>query len=589
MSNQEIAKILNEMAALLDMEGVPFKPRAYEKAAQGVEALDREARDIWELGGLKALEEISCVGRGIAEHIESLLKTGGFPEYKALKKKMPVDIAGLTAIEGVGPKMVKVLWEKLRIRDIADLEKAVRAGKIRGIARFGRKSEEKILKGIEFLKSSGGRRALGLLLPEIRGMEKMIDAFPETERVMIAGSVRRRRETVGDIDILIASPEPEKIADRFLGLPHIAHVYGSGPTKTNVRLKNGLDCDLRVVPEKSWGAALQYFTGSKDHNVALREIAIKKGWKLNEYGLFRGKKMIAGRTEKEIYKKLGLQYIEPELREMTGEIAAAEIRHSRLSLERNQTKSGMGLPTLIGYGGLKGDLQVQTDWTDGENLIEDMAHAAQKAGLDYIAITDHTKSLAMTGGADEKKLLKQMEEIDRINKGFRAKGLGFRILKGAEVNINKDGTLDIADKVLSKLDVAGAAVHSHFKFTRREQTARVIRAMENPHIDIIFHLTGRIINRREAIDLDIDAIIAAAKRTRTVLEINAYPERADIKDDYIRKCVDAGVKMSIDSDAHSVKHFQYLDCGVAQARRGWAEKKDIINAWPVDKMLTMLK
>ena len=572
MTNQEIAKILAEMAALFDMEGVAFKPRAYEKAAMGVEALDREVREIYKTGGLKALEEIPGVGRGIALHLEEILKTGSFREYRAFKKKTPVDIAALTAVEGVGPKMIKILWEKLRIRNLAGLEKAARAGKIRKLPHLGQKSEERILKGIAFLKQSGGRRVQGLLLPEIHGMEKIIKSFPETELVVVAGSVRRRRETIGDIDILVASAKPGKVTARFLGLPQVAHVYGSGPTKTNVRLKNGLDCDLRVVPEKSWGAALNYFTGSKDHNVALREIAIKKGWKLNEYGLFKGEKIIAGRTEDEIYKKLGLHYIEPELREDTGEIEAA----------RKNT-----LPKLIGYGDLKGDLQVQTDWTDGEDSIEKMAAAAAAAGLSYIAITDHTKSLAMTGGADEKKLLKQMVEIDVINR--KLKNQKFKILKGAEVNINKDGTLDIVDEVLAKLDVAGAAVHSHFKLSRAEQTARVIRAMENSHIDIIFHLTGRIINRREAIELDIDAVIAAAKRTGTVLEINAYPERADIKDAYIRKCVDAGVKMSIDSDAHSVKHFQYLACGIASARRGWAEKKDIINAWPAEKMLRMLK
>ena len=579
MTNQEIAKILAEMAALFAMEGVAFKPRAYEKAALGVEALDREVHEIYTSGGLKALEEIPGVGRGIALHIKEMLKTGSFREYRQMKKKMPADIAGLTAVEGVGPKMVRTLWEKLGVRNLADLEKAAVAGKIRKLPHLGQKSEERILKGIAFLKQSGGRRVLGLLLPEVHAMEKMIESFPEIERVAVAGSVRRARETIGDIDILVASVKPEKVTARFSALPQVGHVHGSGPTKTNVRLKNGLDCDLRVVPAKSWGAALNYFTGSKDHNVALREIAIKKGWKLNEYGLFKGEKMIAGRTEEEIYKKLGLRYIEPELRENMGEIEAA--------LRQAQGKRP-GLPNLIGYDDLRGDLQVQTDWTDGENSIEQMAAAAAAAGLSYIAITDHTKSLAMTGGADEKKLLKQMATIDRLN-ATKFKSSKFKILKGAEVNIGKDGTLDIADEVLAKLDVAGAAVHSHFKLSRAEQTARVIRAMDNPHIDIIFHLTGRIINKRELIDLDIDAVIAAGKRTGTVLEINAYPERADIKDDYIRKCVDAGVKMSIDSDAHSVKHFSYLSCGIAQARRGWAEKKDIINAWPAEKMLKFLK
>lgn len=562
------------MAALLDMEGVAFKPRAYEKAALGVEASDREASEIYKSGGLAALEDIPGVGRGIALHIEGLLKRGTFKEYAALKRKTPVDIAGLGAVEGVGPKMIKTLWEKLRVRSLADLERAARAGKIAKLSRFGKKSEGKILKGIEFLKQSGGRRVLGLMLSEIRSMEAMIRSSPEVSRIEAAGSVRRRKETIGDIDLLVSSAHPEKVTERFLGLPFIAHVYGTGPTKTNVRLKNGLDCDLRVVPERSWGAALNYFTGSKDHNVALREIAVKKGWKLNEYGLFKGRKLIAGRTEEEVYKKLGLRYIEPELREDKGEIVAS--------------RKGK-LPNLVGYGDLQGDLQVQTDWTDGENSIEEMAHAAAKVGLSYIAITDHTRSLAMTGGSDEKKLLRQIAEIDRINRKIKDKGQKIKVLKGAEVNIGKDGTLDMRDDVLAKLDIAGAAVHGNFKLSRDEQTRRVIRAMENPHIDVIFHLTGRVINRREPIELDVDKIIAAAKRTETVLEINAYPDRADIKDEYVRKCAGAGVKMAIDSDAHSVQHFKYLESGIAQARRGWAEKKDVINTRSWREMLKLLK
>ena len=420
------------------------------------------------------------------------------------------------------------------------------------------------------MKKSGGRAVLGFALPEIRAMVKMIKAFPEIEQAAVAGSTRRMKETIGDIDILAISDQPGKAMERFAGLPQIAHIYAKGPTKTMVRLKNGLDADIRVVPKESFGAALSYFTGSKDHNIFLREMAIKKGWKLNEYGLFKGKKIIAGRTEEEIYRAFGLRYIEPEIRENTGEIEASR-----------QNK----LPKLIGYGDLKGDLQIQTNWTDGANSIKEMALEAKRLGLEYIAITDHTRSLAMTGGADEKKLLKQMAEIDKIQKDMR----GIRILKGAEVNIGKDGSLDIDDKTLAKLDVVGAAVHSHFNLSRQDQTKRIIRAMENPHVDIIFHLTTRVINKREPIELDIDAIIKAAKRTGTVLEIDAYPDRLDIKDEYVRKCVEAGVKMSIDSDAHSTSHIKYLEFGVAQARRGWAEKSDIINAWPLEKMLNFLK
>ncbi len=577
MTNQEIAKVLREMADLYEMEGVLFKPRAYEKAASSVEALDREVKEIYKDEGANGLLKIAGVGKGIAEHVETLLKGKKFAEYERLKKKIPVNISEISAVEGIGPKMIKALYQKLKIKNLNDLERAATTGKIRGLPGFGQKSEEKILKGIEFLKKTGGRQVLGQVFPEIKLLEKMVKSFPEVDEEIVAGSTRRRKETIGDIDILVVSKKPESVMEKFVSLPQVAHVYAKGKTKTMVKLKNGLDADLRVVSKESYGAALNYFTGSKDHNVALREIAIKKGFKLNEYGLFKGKKQIAGRTEEDLYKALGLRYIEPEMRENTGEINAAR--------ENN-------LPKLINYGELKGDLQVQTNWTDGESSIEEMARAAEKIGLEYIAVTDHTKSLAMTGGADEKKLLKQMTEIDKINSaksGSASGGKKFKILKGAEVNIMKDGSLDIEDKVLAKLDVVGAAVHSHFKMTREEETRRVIRAMENPNVDIIFHLTGRVINKREPIELNIDEIIKAAKRTGTILEIDAFPDRSDIKDEYIKKCVEAGVKMSIDSDAHSKAHFKFLEMGIAQARRGWAEKKDIINAWPVEKMLKMLK
>ena len=589
MSNREIAKILFEMAAFYEMEGVPFKPTAYEGAALGIEGFGEEAKVIYEKEGIEGLTKIPGVGKGIADHIERLLTRGHFKEYTQFKKKYPFDALRLVEIEGVGPKMVKMLWEKLHVHNVEELEKAARAGKIRKLPRFGEKSEEKILEGIEFLKSSGGRRVLGFILPEIRALEKTIQAFPEVDEALVGGSVRRMKETIGDIDILATSKKPALVMERFLKLPEIIHVYAKGETKTLVRLTNGLDADIRVVPRKSWGAALNYFTGSKEHNIALREIAIKKGWKLNEYGLFQSMsassqresagRMIAGRTEEELYEKLGLRYIEPEMRENRGEIEAA--RKNRL-------------PKLIGYHDLKGDLQVQTDWTDGKNSIEDMAEAAIQAGLEYIAITDHTKSLAMTGGADEKKLLRQMKEVDRLNSKFhsrssRGPNSKFRLLKGAEVNIMKDGTLDIKDKVLEKLDVVGAAVHSHFSLSRREQTKRIISAMENPNADIIFHLTTRVINKRGPIELDMDEIIKAAKRTGTVLEIDAYPDRLDIKDEYVRMCVEAGVKMAIDSDAHAVAHFKYLEMGIGQARRGWATQNDIINTRSVNGMLKLLK
>jgi DNA polymerase (family 10) len=348
------------------------------------------------------------------------------------------------------------------------------------------------------------------------------------------------------------------------------HIHGQGKTKSMVKLRNGMDVDLRVVEKESFGAALNYFTGSKDHNVTLRRIAQEKGLKLNEYGLFCGSKRIAGKTEEGVYKALGLAYVAPELRENQGEIEAA--------------KKGE-LPDLVGYGDLHGDLQTQTTWTDGSNSIEEMAAEAKRLGLEYIAITDHTKSLAMTGGSDERKLLKQMAAIDKINQSLK----GIKILKGAEVNINKDGTLDIKDEVLAKLDVVGVAVHSHFNLPRKEMTERITRAMRNPHADILFHPTGRVIQKREPYDVDMDAIIKTAKETGTVLEIDAYPDRLDLKDEHVRKVVQAGVKLVIDSDAHSVNHIRFLEFGIAQARRGWAEKKDVINTKPLKEFLKCLK
>lgn len=573
-SNQDIARILYEMSALYEMQEVAFKPQAYERAALNVESLSEQVADLYERGGLKAIDEIPGVGKSIAKHIESLLKTGHFGEYDALKKKIPVEVGELTAVEGVGPQTVKTLWKSLKVRNLDDLEQAAKDGKIRELEGFGEKSEQKILKGIEFLRQSGGRAVLGFVLPDLRKLEHAIGDFPEVDRAAVAGSARRWKETIGDVDILVTSGKPAKVMERFVNLPEVAHVYGQGETKANVRLKSGLDADLRIVPAASWGAALCYFTGSKAHNIKLRNIAIKQGWKLNEYGLYKGETAIAGETEEALYKKLGLAWVPPELREDRGEIEAAQ---------KNR------LPDLIGYDDLRGDLQIQTDWTDGEDSIETMAREAERAGLEYIVITDHTKSLTVANGADEKKLRRQMDAIDKLNKKLKKDGSKMHVLKGAEVNILKDGSLDIDDDTLAQLDVVGAAVHSHFNLSRAEQTKRLLRAMENPHVDIIFHPTTRLINRRKAIDLDLEKIIATAKKTGTVLEVDAYPDRLDINDELVRRCIDAGVLMCIDSDAHAVRHYDYLKFGIAQARRGWAEKKHIINARARTKMLKALK
>ncbi|GIW40471.1 MAG: DNA polymerase/3'-5' exonuclease PolX [Candidatus Binatia bacterium] len=570
MTNAAIARMLREIALYLEMDDVPFKPRAYEKVAYTIEALDEPLEEIYRRGGLKALEKLPGVGKGIAEKLEELLRTGRLSYYEELRKKYPVDVLDLTSIEGVGPKNVKALYEALGIRTIADLKAAAEAGKIRNLPHFGEKSEKKILKGLEFWEKRTGRFLLGAVLPLLEEIAARLERCGGVEKVAIAGSVRRRKETVGDGDLLVVASKPDAVMENFVRMPEVVHVYGRGQTKTMVRLDNGMDVDLRVVPEESFGAALNYFTGSKDHNVALRKIAIERGLKLNEYGVFRGEKRIAGRTEEEVYEALGLPYIPPELRENTGEIEAA--REGRL-------------PRLVEYGELRGDLQTQTSWTDGANSIEEMVREAQRLGLEYIAITDHTRSLAMTRGCDEAKLREQIAAIRALDRKLR----GIKVLAGAEVNINKDGTLDIADEVLAELDVVGIAVHSHFQMSREEMTRRIVRAMENPHADILFHPTGRVLQKREPYDVDLDAILEAAKRTGTVLEIDAYPERLDLKDEHVRKAVAAGVPLVIDSDAHSVHQLAYTHYGVATARRGWATKKDILNTRPLADFLAALK
>lgn len=571
MKNFEIAKVLYNISLYLEMEEEQFKPRAYEKAARSIEALTEDVADIYKRGGIKALMDIPGVGESIAEKIEEMVLTEKLKYYEQLKKKIPVDIESLTSIEGVGPKRVKTLYRKLGIKTVDQLEKVAKEGKIRKLEGFGEKSEQAILKGIEFFKRSKGRFILGYALPILRDIEGRLKNLPDVKKVNVAGSTRRMKETIGDADFLVVSNKPQKVMDFFTSMPDVIHVYSKGPTKSMIKLKIGLDVDIRVIPEKSYGAALQYFTGNKDHNIALRKIAIDKGWKLSEYGIFnKHDKRIAGKNEEEVYQKLGMKWMPPELRENTGEIEASM---------RNK------LPNLIEYGSLKGDLQIQTKWTDGANSIKEMTEEAKKLGLEYIAITDHTKRNAFVGGLDEKQILKQKKEIEKINKEIN----GFTILSGTEVDILKNGKLDISDNVLSQLDVVGASVHSNFNLTRGEQTERIIKAMENEHVDILFHPTGRLIQQREPYDVDVERLIQTAKDTRTILEINAFPNRLDLKDEHIKLAVKSGVKMVIDSDAHSKIHIRYLEFGVAQARRGWAETKDVINTRKLNDFLKMLK
>jgi DNA polymerase (family 10) len=388
------------------------------------------------------------------------------------------------------------------------------------------------------------------------------------------------KETIGDVDFLIVSKNPQKVMDFFVSLPGVIKIWGKGATKSSVRMREGFDMDIRVVSKKSYGSALQYFTGSKEHNIATRRIAMDKGLKLSEYGLFRGKKMIAGWSEAGIYKALGMAWMAPELRENQGEIEAA--------LWQIQGKP-KGLPKIIDYNDIKGDLHVHSKWDDRISSIEEMAKFAQKMGYEYIGISDHTKFLRIEHGLDEKQLAQRDKEIDRINKRFRASGSGFRIFRGCEANILNDGSIDIKDEALAKLDFVIAGIHSSFKTEKEQMTERIIRAMKNPNVDIISHPTGRLIKTREEYQIDFDRILRAARETKTILEINAFPERLDLNDQNIRRAKEAGVKMIINTDAHQKDQLRFMEFGIAQARRGWAEKEDIINVQPLEKLLEFFK
>lgn len=572
--NQEIANIFYEIADFLEMEGVAFKPYAYQKAAITLETLEEDVREIYKKGGLKALEDIPGVGKSIAEKIEEYLKTGKIKYYQELKKKTPINMEELTAVEGLGPKMVKILYQKLEIRNLKDLEKAAKTHKIASLFGFGEKTEKNILEGIAFLKRSKGRFLLGEILPQVKEILEKLKNLKETEQISSAGSVRRMKETIGDVDILITTKNPKKVMDFFVSLPRIIKIWGKGSTKSSVRMKEGFDMDIRVVPRKSYGSALQYFTGSKEHNIATRKIAIDKGLKLNEYGIFRGKKMIAGRTEEEVYKMLGLQWVPPELRENQGEIEAA--------------LKGK-LPKIIGYQEIKGDLHCHSKWDGGVNSIAEMVKSAQDLGYEYLGIADHTKFLRIEHGLDEKKLAQQRKEIDKINKRLQTSGFGFRLLQGAETNILNDGSIDIKDEALKKLDYALAGIHSSFKMEKEKMTERIIRAMKNPYIKIISHPTGRIIQRRDEYQIDFDRILRAAKEFKVILEVNSYPERLDLNDQNIRRAKELGVKMVINTDTHHKDQLRFIEFGIAQARRGWATREDIINSQPLEKLLKFFK
>ncbi len=550
--NNEIAEIFGHMSDMLNVLGEnPFKVRAYRNAAENILDLGEDIEDV---AARDELTEIPGVGKDLAEKIDAYIKTGSIKEYEKLKDKVPLDLVDLLHIQGLGPKTLSLLFKELNVRNLAGLEKALGGEEILKFKGMGKKKIDDIKRGVEIFRESKERTLLGVAVPLAEGVVSAIAKIPGTEGTILAGSIRRMRETVRDMDILTISDNTEAVVDAFTGMKFVKDVLASGSTKGSVILKEGMQADLRVVGPESYGAALLYFTGSKAHNVKLRTLATKKGLKINEYGVYKGEKMIAGGTEKEMYKTLGLPYIPPELREDRGEIEAA--------FEGK-------LPDLIEQGDIRGDLHTHTKWSDGRATIEEMAESAHRLGYEYIAITDHSPSQTIANGLSIERLRAKQKELESAAK----KNKNIKVLMGTEVDIKSDGTLDYPDNVLKELDVVIASVHSGFKMDRETMTNRIIRAVKNPYVHAIGHPTGRLLGERDPYDVDIDLVIEAALEYGKALEVNGSYPRLDLNDLNARKAVDAGVKIIISTDAHSTDQLLFMKYGVGTARRGWVRRK----------------
>ncbi|MFO1188207.1 MAG: DNA polymerase/3'-5' exonuclease PolX [Alphaproteobacteria bacterium] len=555
--NSEIAEILNRYATLLEIaEANPFRIRAYRRAARTIQELPHSAARMLAEG--EDLAELPGIGRDLAEKITEIVKTGQLAALDDLERTMPADLAELATISGLGPKRVRRLHEELGIEHVADLAKAARAGQIRRLAGFGPKIEAKILAAVGRRREI--RMRVGTHVAE-QVAEPLVAHLKQVKgvgRIVVAGSYRRHRETVGDLDILVTGTAGAKVMDALAGYDEVREVVARGGTRSTVVLRSGLQVDLRVVPEVSYGAALHYFTGSKEHNIAIRKRAQERGLKLNEYGVFKGGKRIGGRTEEDVFSLVGLPYIEPELRENRGEIEAAAAHR---------------LPRLVSLAEIHGDLHVHTKATDGRNSIEEMALAAKERGYDYLAISDHTRHVAIAHGLDTGHLERQIAEIERLNDTLK----GIRILKSAEVDILEDGRLDLPDSILKKLDFTTCAIHYKFDLSAAKQTERILRAMDDPCFSIFGHPSGRLLGQREAYDIDMERVMAGALERGCHLEVNAQPERLDLTDIYCKMAKERGLKVAISTDAHSTASLDYMRYGIAQARRGWLEPNDVLN------------
>lgn len=570
MLNNEIAKVFYEIAEILDILKVQWKPRAYRRAAQNLESLGYDVKEIYETNGIKGLIEIPSIGEGIAKKIIEFIEKGKIKEYEELKNKVPKHFLELINISGLGAKKAEILNKKLGIENIKDLKKAIEQQKIRNLEGFGIKSEENILKGLNIFKKKSERVLLSYALPIAGSIKNILEKVNGVKRIDVAGSLRRMKETVKDIDILAISKNSEVI-NAFCNLKNIKEIIAKGKTKATIFIEEGIEVDLRVVPERSYGAALNYFTGSKEHNIALRQISIKKDFKLNEYGLFNRKtnKFVGGKTEEELYKILGMNYIEPELREDKGEIEAS-IKNK--------------LPSLVNLKDIKSDLQMHSNFSDGANTIEEMVNVSKKH-LKYIAITDHYGSLKIANALNKKRFKKYSETIDKLNKKFQ----DFTILKGLEIDIDKNGNIECETEVLKELDFCLASIHRAFKMSKTDMTKRICKAMENRYVNAIAHPTGRLLLERDSYEFDFNRICKTAVNNNVALEINAFPNRLDINDDLTKEAIENKVNITIGTDSHAKEHLRFLHLGVATARRGWAEKKNILNTLDINKFLKIIR
>jgi len=564
MHNAEIARKFHQLADLLEIRGDnPFRVRAYRNAASIVEGSARPLED--RVADGEDLSAIKGIGDDLAEKIRELIKTGNLRQLQTLQKEVPGQLSELMRLDQLGPKRTHAIHEALGVSTLKQLKEAAEAGKIRELSGFGAKTEQKILDEVSKLSDRDRRTRLGEAEQVAMPLVTYLNELDEVSQIEVAGSYRRRKETVGDLDILVASADSKPVMERFTRHPEVAKVASQGKTRATVYLTSGLQVDLRVVKQASFGAALHYFTGSKAHNVAIRKMAGEKKLKVNEYGVYRGRKRIAGKTETEVFEQVDLPWIPPELRENKGEIEAA--REGRL-------------PELVEESDIRGDLHMHTSATDGRNSLREMAEEARRLGYEYIAITDHSKRLTMANGLDAKRLRRQIEEIDRLNDELD----GIRVLKGIEVDILEDGKLDLPDEVLDELDITVGSIHSKFELSKKKQTERVLRAMDNPRFNILGHPTGRLINEREAYQIDLEAIIEAAAERGCCLELNAQPSRLDLAGRYAGMLREAGVLGAISTDAHATDHLRFMHLGVAQARRGWMEKKHLLNTRPLKQL-----